>query len=79
VAWPPAGYVPFQHIPSVWSLSGASGQVTMTRDGQPVPLRSVSVAEPGFGEPTLSWERTRPTLSTTRPARRRPTWSTRPR
>lgn len=65
VAWPPAGYVPASWLPEVWSLAignstdavtADSPQVTMTLDGQAVPVSQVEVLPEGFGTGiTLSW------------------------
>ncbi len=70
VAWPPAGYTPYQVVFSKWSFSYPNADfsgaaVAMTRvDGSGVAL---TVYDPmnGFGENTLVW---RPDISLERPA-----------
>jgi uncharacterized protein (TIGR03437 family) len=59
VAWPPAGYVPYQVVGQRWSFSypGADfthAAVSMVRNGAPVPVRLEQVAN-GYGENTLVW------------------------
>lgn len=59
VAWPPAGYVPYQITGSLWSFSypGAdfsTATVGLTRDGAAVPVRLETVAN-GYGDNTLCW------------------------
>lgn len=61
VAWPPAGHVPYQHVFTRWSFAPNASQadlsaatVTMTRNGDPVPVSPASVAM-GYGDATLSW------------------------
>ena len=59
VAWPPPGFVPYQLVHARWSFSlpGAdftAASVTMTRNGEPVPVATEPVEE-GFGENTLVW------------------------
>ncbi len=60
VAWPPPGYVPYRVVFPRWSVSydGADfsrATVSMTLDGEEVPLRLLPVVD-GFGENTLVWE-----------------------
>lgn len=60
IAWPPPGFVPHEAVFDRWSISrpGAdfsSARVTLTRDGQPVPVTLLPIAD-GFGDPTLGWE-----------------------
>lgn len=67
VAWPPPGFVPRQIVYPRWSFAYNSdrfgpnaadlsnAQVSMTRNGQPVPLILLPV-EVGFGDNTLVWE-----------------------
>jgi hypothetical protein len=60
VAWPPPGYVPEHLIFERWSLSYAGADfgdatVTMTLNGQAVPLNATS-DHSGYGEPTIVWE-----------------------
>ncbi|HYP18234.1 MAG TPA: hypothetical protein VEQ65_13560, partial [Opitutus sp.] len=59
VAYPPAGYVPYQLVWPRWSFSypGAdfsTASITMARGGQSVPVAIESRAN-GAGEPTLVW------------------------
>jgi hypothetical protein len=63
VAWPPAGYVPYQVVYSRWSFSmpgadftGAS--VTMTQGENPIALSVVHgiTSQGGYGDPTIVWE-----------------------
>ena len=59
VAYPPAGYVPYQLVWPRWSFSVAnvdfsSARVTMTRNGAPVAVRQEAVGD-GAGENTLVW------------------------
>jgi hypothetical protein len=60
VAWPPAGFVPWQWVFKDWSVEAAgsgptidfqNAQVTVTADGQPVPVSGVRV----LGS-TLAWQ-----------------------
>jgi hypothetical protein len=63
--YPPAGYVPYQVVWPRWSFSHpgadfAAATVTMTRNGQPVPVRLepqdiVNGRQRDAGEPTLVW------------------------
>jgi len=61
VAWPPHGFAPSDTVFSRWSLSNTAGAdfssatVSMTRNGAPVNVRLLPVAN-GFGDPTLGWE-----------------------
>ena len=65
MAWPPAGYVPWQLLPSLsnrWSFSWpganfANARVTMTRDGQALGAVSYEplVNDVGYGDNTLVW------------------------
>lgn len=60
VAYPPAGYVPYTLVWPRWSFSHpdanfSSATVTMTRNGQPVPVRLERVSPNAGGEPTLVW------------------------
>jgi hypothetical protein len=65
VAWPPAGFVPYQVVYDRWSLSlntdpnanYAAATVTMTRtiDGSPVTTSIVSTTD-SFGDKTVVWE-----------------------
>ena len=59
VAWPPPGYVPYQVVFARWSFSYPSADfsqasVTMTQDGQAVPVVQEAVAN-GYGENTIVW------------------------
>lgn len=59
VAWPPAGYVPYQVVYPRWSFSlpGAdfsAASVSMTRAGAQVAV-SLEPLQAGAGEPTLVW------------------------
>lgn len=59
VAWPPAGYVPYQVVYPIWSFSVAgadftSASVTLTSNGMNIPI-SVSLPDNGYGENTLAW------------------------
>jgi hypothetical protein len=62
IAWPPAGFVPYQNLPvrsNRWSFSYpganfASAQVTMSGPGGNVPLTYEALAT-GFGDNTLVW------------------------
>ncbi len=59
VAWPPAGYVPYQLVYPRWSFSYpnadfSTATVTMVRNGANVPL-SVRPFASGYGENTLVW------------------------
>lgn len=54
VAWPPAGYVPFQLIYPRWSFSYpradfSSASVSISRNGATVPVR-IDSRQPGYGE-----------------------------
>ena len=63
VAWPPAGYVPYQAVYARWSFSlntstsvdFTSATVSMTAGGSPVSLSVFSQAV-GYGDKTLGWE-----------------------
>ncbi len=60
VAWPPPGYVPEELIFQRWSISLANADfanatVTMTMNGQPLPLTAIA-DDSGYGEPTITWE-----------------------
>jgi uncharacterized protein YkwD len=62
VAWPPKGYVPYDLVPARWSFSYPSADfsaagVTVTRDGQAVPVQFEAGANGanGYGENTLVW------------------------
>lgn len=60
VAWPPPGYVPEELIFDRWSISLANADfanatVTMTMNGQPLPLTAIA-DNSGYGEPTITWE-----------------------
>jgi hypothetical protein len=59
VAWPPKGYVPYQVVFPRWSFSYpnanfSSATVTMTRGGQPLPVRVESNAA-NIGENSIVW------------------------
>ena len=59
VAYPPAGFVPYQLVWPRWSFSipnvdFSAASVTMTRNGVAVPVRLESVGD-GAGENTLVW------------------------
>ena len=59
VAWPPPGYVPYQLVFPRWSFSLAGADlsaatVSMTRDGQALPVRQEAYAN-GYGDNTLVW------------------------
>lgn len=59
VAWPPAGYVPYQLVFPRWSLAVAGADfsqafVTVKRNGVAVPVAVGSVLA-GFGENTITW------------------------
>lgn len=60
VAWPPAGYVPYQVVFPRWSFSYpdadfANTTVSMTLEGQPIGLTVQPIVN-GFGENTMTWE-----------------------
>jgi hypothetical protein len=63
VAWPPAGFVPYQVIYPRWSFSlntsapvdFSNASVSMTRGGVPVSL-TVFPGATGYGDKTLAWE-----------------------
>jgi hypothetical protein len=63
VAWPPAGFVPYQLIYPRWSFSlnasatvdFSNASVSMTRGGVPVSL-TVFTGALGYGDNTLAWE-----------------------
>jgi uncharacterized protein YkwD len=60
VAWPNAGYVPYEVMTPRWSFSVAGADfshahVTMTRNGAPVTLTALPVIN-GYGENTLAWD-----------------------
>jgi uncharacterized protein YkwD len=63
VAWPPAGFVPYQVVYPRWSfsvntsasVSFTSASVTMTRGGSPVSLTVLPDAF-GYGDSTIAWE-----------------------
>jgi uncharacterized protein YkwD len=59
VAWPPAGYVPYQTVGPLWSFAypGAdfsAATVALTRDGAAASVRLEIVAN-GYGDNTLCW------------------------
>ena len=59
VAWPPAGYVPYQLVFPRWSFSVAGADfsqafITVRRDGAAVAVAVGSVVA-GFGENTITW------------------------
>ncbi len=59
VAWPPAGFVPYQTVFPRWSFSVPGGDVsaatvTMQRAGQAVAVRQEIIA-PGYGDSTVMW------------------------
>lgn len=59
VTYPPAGYVPYPLVWPRWSLSYpnadfSAATVTMTRNGQPIPVALEPVGA-NLGEPTLVW------------------------
>jgi hypothetical protein len=61
VAWPNEGYVPDSLVPARWSLSypGAgfgSATVTMTQNGNNVPLSVISRTDNGYGDNTIVWQ-----------------------
>ena len=58
VAWPPAGYVPYQVVYGRWSFSYpnagfGSASVTVTLDGTNVPVSIDSTSANGYGENTI--------------------------
>jgi len=60
VAWPPPGYISYDLVPARWSLSypGAvfsAASVSVTRDGQSVPVRLEPAGTGNIGENTLVW------------------------
>ncbi len=60
VAWPPPGYVPYQVVYPVWSISIAGADfsqasVSVTSNGASVPV-TVNQTTNGFGENTLAWD-----------------------
>ncbi len=61
VAWPPAGYVPYQIVYDAWSFSAPSpasfiaATVSLTKGGANVPVIT-TVLPNNYGDPTLSWE-----------------------
>jgi uncharacterized protein YkwD len=60
VAWPPAGYVPYQVVFPRWSFSYdeadfSTATVVMSSDGQPITVLVKSSVN-GYGENTLVWE-----------------------
>ncbi len=61
IAWPPAGYVPYQVVYSTWSFSGASpasfsgATVTVTKGGVNVPVTATELPL-NYGDPGISWE-----------------------
>ena len=63
VAWPPAGFVPYQIVPPRWSIarnpstSFSQATVTMTVNGNPV-AENVRQVVTGYGDGTLVWEPT---------------------
>ncbi|MDD2608544.1 MAG: CAP domain-containing protein [Giesbergeria sp.] len=59
VAWPPAGFIPYQTIYPRWSFSypGAdfsAASIHMTENGQPLATRPEALHD-GYGENTLVW------------------------
>ncbi len=73
VAWPPAGYVPYQVVYPQWSfaLTNAAftnATITMTSNGVPVAVTKQTYVA-GYGENTLVWYPTRldPTTTTVFP------------
>ncbi len=64
VAWPPAGYVPYQIVFPRWSFSwpGAnfgSASVTVTVDGSSIPVSIDSRTDNGYGENTIVFQPSR--------------------
>ncbi len=64
VAWPPAGYVPYQIVFPRWSFSwpGAnfgSASVSVTVDGSSVPVSIDSRTDNGYGENTIVFQPSR--------------------
>ncbi|MGH2548440.1 MAG: CAP domain-containing protein, partial [Thermomicrobiales bacterium] len=60
VAWPNKGFVPYQVVPTRWSLSNPGSSfggatVTVTLNGQPVSVAKESVVT-GYGENTIVWQ-----------------------
>ncbi|MFH0794393.1 MAG: CAP domain-containing protein, partial [bacterium] len=60
VAWPPAGYIPYQVVYARWSFSRPSADfsaatVTMTQGATPISLSQLPIAV-GYGDPTIGWE-----------------------
>ncbi|MDR1790259.1 MAG: fibronectin type III domain-containing protein [Propionibacteriaceae bacterium] len=65
VAWPSAGYFPYQLLPtsSRWSYSVqdsamASATISMTKNGTPVTVTNVQGDTEGYGLPTVVWNYT---------------------
>jgi hypothetical protein len=59
VAWPPAGWLPYQLVFARWtfSLVGAdfsAAELSLSRDGEPVAVTREPASD-GAGEPTLVW------------------------
>jgi hypothetical protein len=59
VAWPSAGFFPYQLVPTRWSFSYpnanfSSATVTVTRAGIPMPV-SLEQVQNGYGENTIVW------------------------
>ena len=59
VAWPPAGFVPYDLVPDMWSFSypGANfsgASVTMSRNGSPITV-ALGTIQNGYGDNALSW------------------------
>ncbi|APV50819.1 hypothetical protein BWI17_14650 [Betaproteobacteria bacterium GR16-43] len=65
VAWPPAGYVPMQLLPTSkrWSYSFnnadfSNATVTVTANGTPIGVNIVSKVDNGYGDNTIVFEHT---------------------
>jgi hypothetical protein len=65
VAWPPAGWIPWDLVPGTWSagmnvpgVDVAAAQVSVSAGGQPRAVSNVRSLDSGFGsaDPTLAWE-----------------------
>jgi len=60
IAWPPAGYTPYQVVFPRWSFSYpdadfTSAAVTMLADGAAIPVTLESLRGGGAGDPTIVW------------------------
>ncbi len=68
VAWPNRGYVPFNLMPTRWSLSYpganfAAATVTMTQGATNIPTTIISRTDNGYGDNTIVWTPTGPLAS----------------